>query len=181
MLRLLERVGANAETRRHADRLQRQPHRRRGQRFAAAEPQLLGAARRAKAVEGDPAPGGRRDFGRYDATGADLPTVACESLLVANEELVATVELALIEGRRQSLLQLEAQASGRPCSHERVFERLLDEAAERDLATDDRIVGRRGDFGSSVQNQFCSTETGGKITIESQARRGRPANQHASA
>src|SRR5829696_9835060 len=98
MLRLLERVGANAEARRHADRLHRQPHRRRGQRFAAAEPQLLGTASRAEAVEGDPAPGGRRDFGRYDAAGTDLPPVGCESLLVPNEKPVAAVELALIEG-----------------------------------------------------------------------------------
>jgi hypothetical protein len=179
--RLLERIGTNAEARRHTDRLQRQPHRRRGQRFAAGEPQLLGTASRAEAVEGDPAPVGRRDFGRHDAAGADLPTVGCESLLVANEKLVAAVELAPIEGRRQSVLQLEAQAGGRSCPHQRVFERLLDEAAERDLTTDERIVRSRGDFCSSAQHLFCSTETGGKVTIESQARHGQPANQHAGA
>ena len=93
VLRLLERIGPNAEARRDADRLQRQaawPARPTIRRWRATAPR---PASRAKAIESDPARSAVMISADTMRAGADLPTVAGESLLVANVKLVAAVEL----------------------------------------------------------------------------------------
>ena len=81
--RLVEGVGAQAEARRHGDRVERQAERRRRRRQAIGEPQALDLVARAEAVDGDRPARGQRELGPQDAADADR-RASREGLLVAN-------------------------------------------------------------------------------------------------